>query len=109
MIPYYIFDIKEGEDEIHGSILILRAGIIENNVVSESSSNWELFFFKNTPKMTEDLVALAKAYNGRWNVNFADFRESRIEFEGVPKYVYYHKSLPKRKLGFWKRLFRRKF
>lgn len=109
MVPYYIFDIKEGEDELHGNILILRAGIIENNMVSELPCNWELFFFKNTPKMANDLVALAQRHGGRWNVDLNDFRESRIEFEGVSRYVYYHKSLPKKKLNFWTRLFRCKF
>ncbi len=34
MVPYYIFDIKEGEDELHGNILILRVGLIENNMES---------------------------------------------------------------------------
>lgn len=109
MVPYYIFDIKEGLDEVHGNILILRAGLIENNLVSELPCDWEVFFFKNTPQMANDLVALAQRYGGRWNVDFNDFRESKIEFEGVSKYVYYHKSLPKKKFNFWSRLFRRKF
>lgn len=108
MVQYYIFDIKEGKDEVHGDILVLRAGIIENNRVSESPDDWDMFFFKNTPQMAPYLVALAEANGGRWNVDPWDFRESRVEFEGVPRIVYYHKSLPKKKLSFWKRFFRRK-
>lgn len=108
MVPYYIFDIKEGEDELHGNILILRAGIVEDNRVSELPCDWDMFFFRNTPQMAHDLVALAKVNDGRWNVNFSDFRESRIDFEGVSRYVYYHKSLPKKKFSIWTRLFHRK-
>lgn len=108
MVPYYIFDIKEGKDEVHGDIIILRAGIIENNCVSELPCDWDMFFFKNTPQIVQHLVSSAKANGGRWNVDPWDFRESRVEFEGVSRNVYYHKSLTQKKLSLWKRLFRRK-
>ena len=101
---YYIFDIKEGEDDVNGDIIIVRAGEVCNNMVSELSSSWEMFFFKNTPQIAQELVSIARANGGRWQVNFADFRDSRIEFEGKPKNVFYHKTLPKKK-GFWQKLF----
>lgn len=101
---YYIFDIKTGIDDVHGDIIIVRAGEVRNNMVSELSSSWDMFFFKDTPQISESLVSFARSNGGRWTVNFDDFRESRIDFEGSPKTVFYHKSLPKKK-SFWKRLF----
>lgn len=41
---YYIFDIKEGNNDVHGDIIIVRAGIVHNNMVSESPSSWDVFF-----------------------------------------------------------------
>lgn len=102
---YYIFDIKEGEDDIHGDIIILRAGRIENNMVSELPSSWDMFFFKNTTEIANRLVSLARAEQGRWTADLSEFRESRVDFEGIPRTVFYHKSLPKKKQGFWSRLF----
>lgn len=43
---YYIFDIKEGYDDVHGDIIIVRAGIVHNNIVSELPSSWDVFFPK---------------------------------------------------------------
>lgn len=43
---YYIFDIKEGYDDVHGDIIIVRAGIVHNNIVSELPSSWDVFFLK---------------------------------------------------------------
>lgn len=57
--------------------------------------------------MARNLVALAKVHGRRWNVDFSDFRESRIDFEGVARYVYYHKSLPKKEFSIWTRLLHR--
>ena len=31
---YYIFDIKEGYDDVYADIIIVRAGIIHDNMVS---------------------------------------------------------------------------
>lgn len=100
---YYIFDIKEGYDDVHGDIIIVRAGIIHDNMVSELPSSWDIFFLKDTPQITNGIVSLARSNGGRWTVNFAEFRASRVEFEGKPQTVYYHKSLPK-KHSFWSRL-----
>lgn len=94
---YYIFDIKEGYDDVHGDIIIVRAGIVHNNIVSELPSSWDVFFRKDTPFITDGIVSLAHSNGGRWTVNFSDFRESRVEFEGKPRIVYYHKSLPQKK------------
>lgn len=100
---YYIFDIKEGYDDVHGDIIIVRAGIIHDNMVSGLPSSWDIFFLKDTPQITNGIVSLARSNGGRWTVNFAEFRASRVEFEGKPQTVYYHKSLPKKR-SFWSRL-----
>ena len=91
---YYIFDIKQGEDDVHGNIIIVRAGIVHDNLVSESPSTWDIFLFKDTPSITNGIVSLARSSGGHWTVNFSEFRESHIDFEGKTKTVYYHKSLP---------------
>lgn len=103
---YYIFDIKEGYDDVHGDIIIVRAGIVHNNMVSELPSSWNVFLLKDTPFITDEIVSLAHSNGGRWTVNFSDFRESRVEFEGKPRIVYYHKSLPQ-KNRFLSKLFRK--
>lgn len=100
---YYIFDIKEGYDDVHGDIIIVRAGIIQNDMVSEIPSSWDIFFLKDTPQITNGIVSLARSNGGRWTVNFSEFRTSCVEFEGKPQIVYYHKSLPKKR-NFWSRL-----
>ena len=33
VLDYYIFDIKQGEDDVHGDIIIVRAGKVHNNMV----------------------------------------------------------------------------
>jgi hypothetical protein len=100
---YYIWDIKDGKDDVHGDIIIVRAALVHNNMVSELPSTWDIFFFKNTLQIANDLVALAQANRGRWSVDFSEFRESRVDFEGQPKKIFYHKSLPKK--NFWRKLF----
>ncbi len=40
---YYIFDIKEGYDDVHGDIIIVRAGIIHDNMFAEMPSSWDIF------------------------------------------------------------------
>lgn len=100
---YYIFDIKEGYDDVHGDIIIVRAGIIHDNLASEIPSSWDIFFLKDTQQITSEIVSLAHSNRGQWTVNFSEFRESRVEFEGKPQTVYYHKSLPKKR-NFWSRL-----
>lgn len=50
------------------------------------------FFLKDTPRITNGIVSLARSNGGRWTVNFAEFRASRVEFEGKPQTVYFHKS-----------------
>lgn len=100
---YYIFDITKGEDDLHGDVIIVRAGIVRNNLVSEMPSSWDIFLFKDLPAITNEIVSLANSNRGRWNVDFSDFRESLIDFENRPQKVYYHKSLP-RKRNFWNRI-----
>lgn len=94
---YCIFDIKKGYDDVHGDIIIVRAGIIHDNMVSEIPSSWDVFFIKDTPQITNDVVSLAHANGGPWTMNFSDFRASCVEFEGKPQTVYYHRSLPKKR------------
>ena len=101
---YYSFDIKQGEDDVHGNIIIVRAGIVHDNLVSESPSTWDIFLFKDTPSITNGIVSLARSSGGHWTVNFSEFRESHIDFEGKTKTVYYHKSLPLKR-SFWNRIF----
>lgn len=101
---YYIFDITEGIDDVHGEIIIVRAGAIHHKMVSESPSDWALFFFKNTSPEINEIVSMARKNGGYWTVNFSEFRESRIDYEGKARTVYYHRSLPK-KHNFWSRLF----
>lgn len=105
VLDYYIFDIKQGEDDVHGDIIIVRAGKVHNNMVSELPSNWDIFFFKDIPEITNSLVSHARNNGGRWTVNTSDFRESLVDFEGKKTKVYYHKSLPKKQKGFWSRIF----
>ena len=101
---YHIFDIKGGYDDVHGDVLIVRAGVITNNMVSELPSQWDVFFFKHSEALANRLVSIA--HTGRWNVDFSDFRESLILLEGKSQKVFYHSTLPKKekKQGFWAKL-----
>ena len=71
-------------------------------MVSELPSSWDIFFLKDTPQITNGIVSLARSNGGRWT-EFCRIQSSRVEFEGKPQTVYYHKSLPKKR-SFWSRL-----